>query len=194
MQNLTSTPLPPGVSALLQLFEGPLADVRFPDVDGASLLLLAEETSAATDALSAARASLAQAQSSLIAAETALLTSESALVVKAQRALGYARVYAEGDAELARSLAAVELTNTRPGSPSKGREHPRPSRQEGSLALEVTATPVKRRGRPRKLLAELSGDPCVEISRAPLFVLPPHDQARAHEDVANEVHASAGAV
>lgn len=184
MLNLTSAPLPPGVSALLQLFEGPLADVRFPDVDGASLLTLAEETDAATSALSAARSNLAQAQAALVAAETALLSAESALVVKAQRALGYARVFAEGDAELSRALGAVELSSSRSATMSNA---------QTSLAPD---TAPKRRGRPRKVPAAPESGPGAEVTsltRAPLFVLPSQD-ARAHAEVGNEAQSSASAV
>ncbi len=197
MFNPTSTPLPPGVSALLHVFEGPLADVQFPDVDRASLLLLAAQAEAATTALSAARATLSNAQTALGTAETALLSAEAALVVKAQRALGYARVYAQGDAELSCALAAVELSSSRnQGSGVSARED-RPGRElQGHLGTELGAPP-KRRGRPRKPPAppaavESAAAPAE--ARAPLFVLPAQPHRRADDGVGNEEQGTASAM
>ncbi len=112
MLKVPSLPLPAGVPALLQLFEGPLAQVQFPDIDRASLSDLAERTVVASDALARARAALADAQHALGEAETQVIACEASLITKAHRALAYARVFAEGDVELTRTLGAIELAGT----------------------------------------------------------------------------------
>ena len=130
-------PIPAPVQALLDLFTTSLADVRFADVDGQALARCATEVESAAEAV-------ALAQSALDAAREALQQKQDALLQRAQRALAYARVYAEGDETLSGRLDGVSL--------------PRPtrrSRAEDALVLSVDPQPSPRpRGRPRKAPAQ----------------------------------------
>lgn len=124
-----STPL----NALLSTFETDLHDVRFGDVDAASLAALAAEVDAAD-------AAVARAQSALDDARAALVAKNDALLQHAHRALAYARVYAESDPALAARLATITL----PKLARKARpEETTPVATEGEL-------PKRPRGRPRK--------------------------------------------
>jgi hypothetical protein len=129
--------IPTPVQTILTLFTTSLADVRFADVDGPTLARLAAGVEAAAEAV-------ATAQSALDAARDALQERQDALLQQAQRALAYARVYAEGDAVLSEQLDTVNL--------------PRPSRRargEDTLVLSADVQPAPRpRGRPRKVPAQ----------------------------------------
>lgn len=107
--------------ALLQLFDAELAGIKFPDVD--------------RDVLTRALAALADADAEVAAADTRAQTARAAAADRrhelrelCRRALAYARVYAEGSAELSQRLDA--------------------------LAAPPRAAAPKKRGRPRKAAAE----------------------------------------
>ncbi|MBJ6760509.1 hypothetical protein JGU66_07020 [Myxococcaceae bacterium JPH2] len=131
----------PALRALLELFATDLAEVRFPDLDTAVLGDAA--------ALVRERAEVvARAQAALEAARQGLQESQDALLQKGQRALAYARVFAEEDAALSEKLEGIHL--------------PRPMRKaskaEGTLAAEPVAPSIgseenapRRRGRPPKV-------------------------------------------
>lgn len=138
------TPLHPAVQALLDLFATSLADVRFADVDGPSLARCAAEVEAAAQAEAVARLALDGAQ-------LALQEKQEVLLQRAQRALAYARVYAESDATLAASLDAIGL--------------PRPTRRAtvgDALVLSTASeTSPRPRGRPRK---QPAAEPTLEMN------------------------------
>lgn len=123
------------VRTVLDLFTSDLADVRFGDVDAAALASLASEVEAAAEAAAAAQALLDEARRKLEERQDALLH-------QAQRALAYARVYAEADAALSARIDAIPL--------------PRPARRarvDGdalALSADPTSPPRRPRGRPRK--------------------------------------------
>jgi hypothetical protein len=96
------TLLSPPVHAVLELFQGPLADVRFADVDAAGLANVAAEVESAAAAVARQEAQLSELRQSLSERQDALL-------VLAQRALAYARVYAEHDEALTEQLARISL-------------------------------------------------------------------------------------
>lgn len=124
---------------LLRLFEGPLSKVSFPDVDQSTLASLADKVRAAAVSVDEARTALAER-------ERALDEAQAALLARGKRALAYARIYAEADAELTATLDAL-------GSLQSGAKSARPKRVEAALAThanEVEAPVSKRRGRPRK--------------------------------------------
>jgi hypothetical protein len=123
----------PAVQALLDLFATSLADVRFADVDGPSLARCAAEVEAAAQAELVARLALD-------AANAALQEKQEALMQRAQRALAYARVYAESDPALAASLEAI-------GLPRATRRTPAGDALVLSTAADTSPRP---RGRPRK--------------------------------------------
>lgn len=119
-------PVPAASRAVIDLFRRALPDVRFPDVD-------LEALEDAERALIEAQRELESAEAALERARAVLAERSSALSAKGQRALAYARIYAEGDEALGRE---VELA-------AGGRER----------AKESTALPPKR-GRKRKSEAE----------------------------------------
>jgi hypothetical protein len=106
---MTSTPQ--AVQAVLELFKGPLADLRFADVDAERLESLAAEVEHAAAAVQEQEAQLA-------ALRLALGERQDALLSLAQRALSYARVYAESDEALSARLNAISLP--RAAKPRKG--------------------------------------------------------------------------
>lgn len=132
-------PISPALRALLELFATELAEVRFPDVDGEVL----EDAAAGVREKAEA---VARAQAALEAARQALHESQDVLLQKGQRALAYARVFSEDNAELSAKLEGISL----PRATRKG------ARVEGVVAEPVTAAPgseehaPKRRGRPPK--------------------------------------------
>jgi multidrug efflux pump subunit AcrA (membrane-fusion protein) len=125
--------IPAPVRTLLDLFTTSLADVRFADVDGETLTRSAADVEAAAEAVAAA-------QLALDSALEALQERQDALLQRAQRALAYARVYAESDDALSGRLEAVSLPRAL-----------RRSRAEDVLVLSADVQPSARhRGRPRK--------------------------------------------
>jgi hypothetical protein len=130
-------PIPAFVHGVLGLFGGPLADVRFPDIDRASLEALAQGCCDAQAALESARARTRAAQ--------------EALGDRAQRALAYARVFALGQPELEEALSSLR-------APGKGATQEREAKAASSSGLLEGEAP-RRRGRPRKV----SGEPLLSI-------------------------------
>lgn len=111
--------LPSAVQSVLELFQGPLANVRFADVDAAGLASLAGEVEAAASEVEAHEAALVELRQSLAQRQEALLAL-------AQQALAYARVYAENnDEQLLDVIAAIALPrataprNVKPRKPNK---------------------------------------------------------------------------
>jgi len=96
------SPLPPPVQAVLELFQGPLSEVRFADVDAAVLANSARTVEAAAVAVIEREAQLAELKQTLA-------DKQEALLVLTQRALAYARVYAENDEGLSEQLAGIAL-------------------------------------------------------------------------------------
>ncbi len=123
--------IPAPILSLLSAFEGALASVKFPDVDAGVLASSAAQTRACAEAV-------AHAEVALEAARASLAESQDALLVRAQRALAYARVYAEGDETLAATLEAITL-------PRAPRRTPR-----DVDALTPPQQPPRRRARSRK--------------------------------------------
>lgn len=117
-------PIAAPLQKVLSLFtEGPLAGVAFPDVDASSLTDLAEAVHAEAQKVTAAEAAVTEARAALAERQVALRT-------KAQRALAYARIYADGAPELRPLLDEIDLF---------------------SLSSEAAKPAPKRRGRPPKV-------------------------------------------
>lgn len=137
-----ASPAPDPVTAplleLLSLFDGPLKNVRFPDVDHASLVELAGGVRACTE-------DVERAEAALLVAKTALDERRESLLRMCQRALAYARVYAEEDPALRAQLEAIPIPRMRlPGKPSA-------ARSPEIAANEAAVAPAPRkRGRPPK--------------------------------------------
>ncbi|MBL8620923.1 MAG: hypothetical protein JNK64_06450 [Myxococcales bacterium] len=134
-----STPsdaLDPSLRELVELFAGPLATVSFPGVDGRRLGTLAAQVEADT-------AELARLDAAAAALRQRLSDARDDLLQRAQRALAYARVYADGEGppELAAQLDAVVLPRTR---------SQRPAPAVATTAATAEPAAPRKRGRPRK--------------------------------------------
>jgi len=139
------SPINPGLQAVIELFDTELLALKFPDVDHAVLREAAAKVLTQAEAVAAAELALATAREALGDAQEALLG-------KCQRALAYARVYAEEDRDLSRRLEAISLPRPRaksaPTSPFDAAE-PRPGRRgrrsaptSGPLFVEPTGAPA----------------------------------------------------
>ena len=109
MSNLHSShfpAVPSSLQAVLELFESELSHLKFPDLDRDVL-------AAAAERVEEQAASLRQAEAALLAMREALQDSLDALQHKCQRALAYARIYAEDSPELLSKLESVELQRPR---------------------------------------------------------------------------------
>jgi multidrug efflux pump subunit AcrA (membrane-fusion protein) len=124
-------PISPAMNTLLELFATHMTELRFGDLDRAAL------TSAA-EAVRTAASELAEAEAAAATARAALEAAREALLQKGQRALAYARIYAEGSPELAERLDAITLVRA-------GR------RAEPATTGQAEAP--RRRGRPPKVAA-----------------------------------------
>jgi hypothetical protein len=139
--------LDPSVADLLALFAGPLAGVRFPDIDHETLRDLA-------GSVERGHAEVEEARAMLTAAETALELRVNELLLRAQRARAYARVYAEGKTELQAQLDGIAL--------------PKPGPRPAPGPLTSPGAEPRRRGRPRKARdgAQLFGVDVAEVPAA----------------------------
>lgn len=115
-----SAALSPFSRDVLELYASELSEVRFPDLDLAALQALAGEVHDAQEEAD-------RLESELRDARERVAERSAAMHARAERALSYARIYAEGNAALGDRLAAIRA----------------PGRSEASLA-------PKKRGRPRK--------------------------------------------
>ena len=120
-------PIPAALLELQSVFAEHLADVRFGDVDKAALdeaclrvEVAAEATAAAEEALEVARGALAEANRGL--AKTG------------QRALAYARIYAESNPALQEQLRDIHLSSVAPAGEGmrspEGAQKPRRTRKQ----------------------------------------------------------------
>lgn len=96
------TSLPPPVQSVLELFQGPLASVRFADIDAAGLAQLAAEVEAASS-------EVREHENKLGELRPILAQRQEALLALAQQALAYARVYAENDEALLEAVNRISL-------------------------------------------------------------------------------------
>jgi ElaB/YqjD/DUF883 family membrane-anchored ribosome-binding protein len=129
----------PALRALLELFATDLADVRFPDVDGEVLVESAGQVREKAEAV-------ARAQAALEAARQALQESQDVLLQKGQRALAYARVFAEENAELSGKLEGIHL----PRPVRKGTKVESAAAEPAAVAMGSEENSPRRRGRPPK--------------------------------------------
>jgi hypothetical protein len=120
MADMAHDPIPEGSQRVLTLFHGPLADVRFPDADRNLLDADAEAVRSAAQAVLDADAALSAAKDTLDGAQRQLRE-------RTQRALAYARIFAEAHP------GVLDVLGESPAS-------------------EVA--PPKRRGRPKKVVSD----------------------------------------
>lgn len=132
-------PVSSAVQEVVDLFTGELAQLRFGDLEGPVLARASEEVKVVA-------AEVATAECMLEAARARLAEKQDALMQKAQRALAYARVYAEGHPELAARLDQIAI-------PRAARRASRFDSNpfEGDEAASAGEAVARRRGRPRKI-------------------------------------------
>lgn len=118
---------------LMSLFEGELAEVPFPDVG-------VETLRAARDAVDASLAEVRMAEEALANARASLEQAQRGFERTGRKALAYARVYAEDDAELGQRLSEVASMLTAPTS-----------------TAPILGEAPRKRGRPRKTEVDLFG-------------------------------------
>jgi hypothetical protein len=121
---------PPGLDNLLGLFHAELASVQFPGVD-------AKVLDAAVERVEAAARELRQREAELDAARAQLVSAQEDALQKGQRALAYARVFAQDTPELLARLEGVELGGLAAPAPS-------------ASTLSTAPAAPRRRGRPPK--------------------------------------------
>ena len=117
---------------VIDLYTDELADVRFPDLDLSALLYAQAE-------LHAAQLEVERVEAELADKRAELELRSQALVAKAERALAYARIFAQGDEQLTPRLADI------------GRRRSNLSNQASQTTSATgTITAPKRRGRKPK--------------------------------------------
>jgi ElaB/YqjD/DUF883 family membrane-anchored ribosome-binding protein len=129
----SDSPIAPPLQQLLELFASELKAVKFPDMDAGVLEAAAAKVRERADAV-------ARAEAALEAARAALGETQDVLLAKGQRALAYARVFAEEDPDLSSRLEALSL----PRPPKKG------PRLETQAEVASPESAPRRRGRPPK--------------------------------------------
>ena len=109
--------MPSPTVELLDLFHGPLRDVRFPDADGDRLRAVVEDAIVASDAVT-------RAEAAVEAARAVLRENLATVAHETERALAYARVYAAERPELRATLDALGSASPRrtPGRRRKALE------------------------------------------------------------------------
>ncbi len=106
--------IPPSAQIVLDFFDNELAEVKFPDIDQEVLQQAAERVLALAE-------DQAKAEAALQVTREALQEGQDQLLSRCQRALSYAKVYAEEDPDLSRRLDAVNLQR-----PGRGKTQPAP--------------------------------------------------------------------
>lgn len=127
MSSIAESPIPDGVRAVLALFEGPLAEVRFPQVDRESL---AERVAVVEQR----RTELQRALETVQAARAALEREQQSLLDQARRAHAYASVFAAGDAALTKQLVDITFDGRAPAPAKKRGRKPKQEQSQTSLA------------------------------------------------------------
>jgi hypothetical protein len=125
----------PSIQSLLDLFTTALVEVRFADVNAQTLARAVADVEAASEVVTTA-------QSALDDARQALQERQETLLQHAQRAVAYARVYAESDEALSARLGAIALP--------RSTRRTRPNGEALVLSSDPPTTPTRPRGRPRK--------------------------------------------
>jgi hypothetical protein len=118
------TSLSPSIQSVLELFKGPLSNVRFADIDAEGLARVAAEVEAVGGEVQRHEEELAMLRQTLAQRQEALLSLS-------QQALAYARVYAENDEQLLEELNRIALPrSTKPRKPGASNGGARATRAE----------------------------------------------------------------
>lgn len=125
--------VPHATRSLLELFQGPLRDVHFPDAD-------AERLEASIDAVTRANDAVVRAEAALAEAREALTETQRCVANETERTLAYARIYASEKPELRTALDA--LTTAEPARRPPGRPRKAKSESTASMTLDLTESLV----------------------------------------------------
>jgi chromosome segregation ATPase len=119
---------------VLELYATALADVRFPDLDLTTLRSLAAEVADAQQEVD-------RLESELRDAKERVGEHNAALDARAERALAYARIYAEGHPELKAQIAEIrpQASAERTAPLAKKRTKARKSGDDGQLEVPELA-------------------------------------------------------
>jgi hypothetical protein len=149
-------PIPSAVQEVVDLFASEFASLQFGDLEPTAL-------AAASAEVATIAADVIRAEAALENARALLAEKRDALLQNAQRALAYARVYAENRPELSSRLERIALPRT-PRRSAKSESTLPATKLTGTL--EATAPPTRRRGRPRSdpsaMLVDDIASPAVE--------------------------------
>jgi hypothetical protein len=135
----TSDSIPAFAREVIALYTEAMPEVRFPDLD----LQVLESTAAE---LRAALLCVERATAELEAARTAAQQHGELLEARAERALSYARVFAEGDALLSERIVALGRSKSMPvahSAPPKKRGRPRKNATSDSNLFEAEPVGVE---------------------------------------------------
>ena len=143
----TMPTLAPPIEALLDLFQRDLAEVRFGDIDARRLAALAADVQTAAEALEAHEATASRLRSTLA-------ESHDLLMQQAQRALAFARIYAENDEELAAKLNHIAL----PKAGKRAKAEPA-AKQPASTPRESAQPPSEAEAAPLVAEAAVAEEP-----------------------------------
>lgn len=128
------TSLSPSIQSVLELFKGPLGNVRFADIDAEGLTRAAAEVEAASSEVQ-------QHEEQLASARLVLAQRQEVLLGLAQQALAYARVYAENDEPLLEELNRISLPRaSKPRKPGAANTGARAARTEPAAEAAALAT------------------------------------------------------
>jgi len=119
----SADPVPALARSVIALFSESLAGVRFPDMD----LTMLES---AADDLRAAQVEIEQIEAELAAARATLQGQADQLLQRAQRALAYARIFAESDPTLAARVQQVGEAQRPAAGSSVPKRRGRPAKRE----------------------------------------------------------------
>ncbi len=136
----------PAIRELLVIFAEALAGVSFPDVDGKALAVQAAQVEERA-------AEVRRLEATLDDARRRLAEAHEALAVRAQRAMAYARVFADGDAALSARLEGLALPRVRgartvtaaattPASDGAPRRRGRPPKSAAPVLFDERAAAV----------------------------------------------------
>src|ERR1044071_9046162 len=131
-------PVSSAVQEVVDLYTGELSELRFGDLEGSVL-------ARATDEVKAIAIEVTVAEATLEAVRARLNEKQEALFQKAQRALAYARVYAEGQPELSARIDQIAMPRA---ARRTARIDVNPLENEDLVPLPEAS---RRRGRPRKV-------------------------------------------
>jgi hypothetical protein len=167
------TSLSAPVQAVLELFQGPLADVRFADVDAAGLANLAA-------AVDSAASEVAQQEAQLAALRQTLVDRQDALLLLTQRAVAYARVYAEHDEALTEQLSRIVLPRaTKPRKAGSAKAPGESTPVEAAPPEIESATVAPTQDEPAEAQVEESAPAIVGSRKTKRRLGPPRDAAQS---------------